>query len=379
MQLVDYDPFATAELTRVVPSTAAQKEIWIASRMGADVSCAFNECVSLHLSGPLDSARFKRAFQRLIELHEILRCTFSPDDGRLCVAAQALIAYREGNLAESALPSILAAEVETPFDLENGPLVRGRLDRLFDNEYRFTLTAHHSVCDGWSLAVLLRDLGHCYAGTAPPEAQPFSEYMNWLESDEVAEQRHSALAYWIDRLKGDLPTLQLPTDRPHQPVRTFRANRLDHAISPETTRSLKRAAGRAGVSFFTFLFTAFAGFLHRLTGQQDLIIGVPAAGQSTSGLTNVVGHCVNLLPIRCAVDPRQPFGKCLSEARTAVLDAYDHQQLTYGELLPHLKLRRDASRPPLVSVAFNLEQAVKPSDLPFPGLEVSFHSNPRHF
>jgi amino acid adenylation domain-containing protein len=144
-------------------------------------------------------------------------------------------------------------------------------------------------------------------------------------------------------------------------------------------RDLKAAGARSRASFFTVLFTAYAAFLQRLTGQQDLIVGVPAAGQSASGMENVVGHCVHLLPVRCTIDPAAPFSQCLSQVRSLVLDAYDHQQVTYGDLMPHLKLRRDPSRPPLVSAAFNLDQAVQGKDLPFAGLAVEYRSNARHF
>src|SRR5439155_8756550 len=98
-----------------------------------------------------------------------------------------------------------------------------------------------------------------------------------------------------------------------------------------------------------------------------------------SGMHNVVGHCVNLLPLRCTIDPSASFQQCLQQVRAHVLDAYDHQQVTFGEVLQHLKLRRDPSRPPLVAVAFNLDQAVQGKDLPFTGLEVEYQSNPRHF
>src|SRR5262249_40413344 len=149
----------------VLAATAAQQEIWAATRLGSDASCAFNESVSLRLRGDLDAAALRQAYRRLIGHHEALRGTFSPDDGRLCVAAQLDLDLPTEDLADLTAPlrqerlqAVLAEEVETPFDLEHGPLVRARLLRLGPREHWLTLSAHHIVCDGWSMAVLLRDL-----------------------------------------------------------------------------------------------------------------------------------------------------------------------------------------------------------------------------
>ncbi len=370
-------PPAEVKVDRAIPSTSAQKEIWVASRFGADASCAFNESVSLRLRGRLNRSAFARAFQKLIDRHELLRTTFSPDDGRLQIAARMPIALTHEDIADrpDRLPTILTDEVETPFDLESGPLVRGRLLRMGVDDHWFVLSAHHSVCDGWSMAVLLQDLALLATGASLPPSQSFSDYARWAE----AQPNEAALTYWRKRLDGELPTLQLPTDRPQQPMRTYAANRYDHVLSAELVASLKKLGAASGASFFTVLFASFAAFQSRLTGQNDLLIGVPAAGQSASGLEGVVGHCVNLLPLRCTLDAAATFKSWLTAARTEVLDAYDHQQISYGDLLPSLKFRRDPSRPPLVSVAFNLDRAVQPKDVPFAGLSVEYQSNPRHY
>lgn len=391
-QAIEYDPFATVELAQVIDSTAAQKEIWAAARLDGEASCAFNESISLYLHGPLDVPALAKAFEQLTAHHEALRCTFSPYDGRLCIAAQLDIDLPLQDLTgqspsdqERALQAARAAEVETPFDLELGPLLRVRLLRLGPQKHWLVLTAHHIVCDGWAMAVMLRDLGLFYSAAkadAPPKApaaQPFSEYAVWAAAQIETVAQSGALNYWLKQFQGDVPVLQLPTDRPHPPVKTFRAGRVDREISPDLVKQLKAAGAKSGASFFTVLFASFAAFLHRLTGQRDLVIGVPAAGQNASGMENVVGHCVNLLPIRCVLDPASTFGQWLKQTRTLVLDAYDHQQITFGQLLPHLKLARDPSLTPLVSTVFNLDQAVQGKDLHFAGLEVAYQSNPRHF
>ena len=390
-QTVEYDPFVGAELEQVIPATAAQQEIWAAARLGSDASCAFNESVSLRLRGNLDVAALQRTLARLVDRHEALRGTFSPDDGRFCIAASIDIPLSQEDVSnlmparqQERLLAVRTEEVETPFDLEQGPLLRARLLRTGAREHYLILTAHHIICDGWSMAVMLRDLALLYSPTHPsddavPQAQPFSEYARWIANLQGTAAQRQARHYWLDQLRGELPALELPTDRPRQRLRSYRAARHDHALSPNLVQPLKKVGAGTKASFFTVLLTSFAAFLSRLTGQEDLVIGVPAAGQSASGMENVVGHCVNLLPIRCTIKPAAPFLECLKQLRTHVLDAYDHQQVTYGELLPDVKFRRDPSRPPLVAVSFNLDQAVQAKDMPFAELEVEYTSNPRHF
>jgi hypothetical protein len=165
-QIIDYDPFVAPEIEQVIATTPAQKEIWSAARMGQGASCAFNESISLRLRGNLDVAALRQALGQLVEHHEALRCTLSPFDGKLCIASELGVELPLEDLSgqsseeqQQRLREILAAEVETAFDLEQGPLLRTRLLRLEPSDYWFILSAHHIICDGWSMAVVLRDLG----------------------------------------------------------------------------------------------------------------------------------------------------------------------------------------------------------------------------
>lgn len=391
-QLVDHDPFSAAELETVIASTEAQKEIWAAARLGNDASCAYNESISLTLHAALDEPALRRALQKLVDRHEALRGTFAPDDGRLCLAATMTLGMETEDLAglqddtaRQRLQTVRTEEVETPFDLENGPLFRARLFRLGPMEHSLILTAHHIICDGWSMAVLLRDLGLLYSlevgrpQRAVPSPNPFTGYASRVAQQAGSETYRQAENYWLERFQGDIPVLDLPLDHARPPLKSFAADRYDHVLGPELVQALKQRGAKAGASFFTLLLGSFAVFLHRLTGQRDLVIGVPAAGQSATGMENVVGHCANLLPIRCKVDPAGTFAAFLQDVRIQVLDAYDHQQITFGQLLRKLPLPRDPSRNPLVSVSFNLDQAVQGKDLKFVGLDVEVATNPRHF
>lgn len=166
---VDFDPFAAPELARTCPSTEPQREVWTAAQMGDDASAAFNESVTLTFEGDFDQEAFAHAIQDLVARHEALRTTFSSDGLTLCIAASLAIPVSRVDFSEldprereARVREILAREVEVPFRLEHGPLFRTQVVKLGERSHLATFSAHHIVCDGWSMAVMLRDLGALY-------------------------------------------------------------------------------------------------------------------------------------------------------------------------------------------------------------------------
>lgn len=389
---VDFDPFAGAELSATAPSTEGQREIWAAAQMGDDASAAFNESVSLRFVGDLDVAAFEGAVQDLVARHEALRTTFSPDGLTLCIAASLEIAPQREDLSGAEerertfrVRTVLEEEVQRPFSLEYGPLFRVRLLKLGAREHLATFTAHHIVCDGWSMAVMLNDLGALYTARVQgraadlPEAPLFSAYARAEREYEGSEEYAVAERYWVERLSGSLPSLDLPLDAARPPSKTYTSRREDYSLAPELVTRLKKVGAKQGASFFTVLLSSFSALLARLAGESELVVGIPAAGQSVTGQAGLVGHCVNTLPLRLQVDDASSVADFLRSVRSTMLDAYEHQRVTFGGMLKKLSIPRDPSRMPVVSVLFNVDQAVRGEELPFQGLEVSFSSNPRSF
>jgi amino acid adenylation domain-containing protein len=389
---VDFDPFAAPQLAATAPSTEAQREIWTAVQMGDDASAAFNESVTVTLEGDLDPAAFEAAIQDLVKRHEALRTTFSSDGLTLCVAARLDVPVTRTDLRdldarerEAKIRSILAWQVEAPFRLEHGPLFRTELVRLGEHRHLATFTAHHIVCDGWSMAVLLRDVSVLYSAhrlrsaADLPAATPFSAYARDERAFEATPEYAASERYWLTKLSGTLPTLELPLDGARPPAKTYASLREDYVLEPALVERVKKAGAKAGASFFTTMLGAFYVLVARLSGDDDVIVGIPAAGQSVTGQPDLVGHCVNTLPLRAQVDSKKKFSAFLRELRTTMLDAYDHQRLTFGSLIKRLQISRDPSRLPLVSVLFNVDQAVSGDALVFDGLKASYQSNPRSF
>ncbi len=387
-----FDPFAGAQLQKTAPSTGAQRELWTAARLGDEASLAFNESISLELQGPLDELALRQALTDLVARHESLRITFSEDGLSLIVAAPENAALELHDLSplrpadrsvrEAAL---LSREVETPFDLVKGPLFRAHLICRALGDHRLVFTVHHIVCDGWSTGVLVQDLARLYSArrqrtsSALPPAEAFSDYALTQAAAAHSAQSSADEAYWLSRFSDRLPIFELPTDRPRPRLKTFASRRCDTRLDGELLARLKKAGAKERTSLFTFLLAGFWALLHRLGAQEDLIVGIPAAGQAPGGHAALVGHDVRTLPLRAQVRGDASFAALLADARTALLDGLEHQTLTLGQLLEKLALQRDPSRLPLVNVLFNVDRALPRSSLAFHSLEVSLSTNPRHF
>ncbi len=390
---VDYDPFAGGAIARVVPTTEAQREIWLAAQLSAEASLSYNESVTLHFDGTLDRDALAQALQALLDRHEALRCTVGPEGTELVVASQASLVPTVVDLGEldaaaqeAALAGRQAEAVQLPFDLANGPLIRALLVRFGDQRHALILTGHHIVCDGWSFGVLARDLMALYKLAAagrpaalPAPADAFGDHALALLDAEHLRTAEDDTRYWVSLYDKSVPVLELPTDRPRQAQRSFASLREDVTIEPALVDAARKLGAAQGASVFVTLFAMFAGLMSRLSNSDDLVVGVAAAAQAAEGKPTMVGHCVNLLPIRVSADLEQPIGNLLQGVRDRVLDAYEHQSVTFGSLLKKLQIVRDPSRLPLVSVLFNLDSSIGSEELSTPSLKVDLRSNPRRY
>jgi amino acid adenylation domain-containing protein len=387
-----FDPFAGPVIVATAPSTEPQREIWTAALLGSDASLAYNESISLRMHGPVDVTALRDSLSDLVHRHESLRCTFSSDGTTLCFLAEmpAEIVLEDltaltSDERENRLKSHFAGIVEDPFDLERGPLFRAHLFVLGQDDHLLTFTAHHIVFDGFSTAILIDDWGQVYSsrkqGAQPqlPPAEAFSEYARQVKRNADADVYSAHERYWIDQFRGDIPVLDLPYDRPRPPVKTYASRRLDFTLDGDLLRDTKKLGAKQGASLFVTLLTSFGVLLSRLSGQEDIVVGIPAAGQSVGGHDALVGHCVNMLPIRGDYGPNQTLSSLLGVMRKRILDAYEHQEYTFGSLLKKLPIARDPSRLPLVSVVFNLDRGLTPDALKFEGLHVELRANARHF
>ncbi|MGI4886524.1 MAG: non-ribosomal peptide synthetase [Janthinobacterium lividum] len=364
-----FDPFAGPEIVRLAPLTEPQAEIWAACLLGSDdANRAYNEAVALRLAGPLDRAALQRALDALVAQHEALRATFSADGRHLCILAPEPLPLTCHDLTPQTpaeqrqwLAAHARQEAQHVFSLTQGPLLRASLAALSATDHCLTLTAHHIVCDGWSIGVMLQDLGQLYSAYAQqmlpflPAPPAFGSYADDQAAFYQSPDYRRIEQFWVEQYQGSVPVLDVPTDFPRPAARTYASRRQDYPLPPPLLGALKQLGQRTGCSFVTTLLAGFEVLLHQLTGQTDLVVGLPAAGQAPLGAARLVGHCVNLLPLRSRPTGELRFVDYLKQRKTAIFDAYDHQNLTFGSLLKKLPVARGGGRVPLVPVVFNID------------------------
>lgn len=390
---IDFDPFSTGEeFEKLALVTEPQKEIFLSCMIGGDdANRAYNESVSLKLVGDLHLPELKQALQLLFQRHEALRTTISPN-------GESLIIYKniDFNLEEHDLTTLPEADRKKTFttflnsvantllNLKEGLLFRFYLHKTASNEYYLTLLIHHLIGDGWSIGVLLEDLAQLYNAALKKIPNPLSpptqisEYAEAQEAFRLSDEHNKMQSFWLNLYKDSVPLLDMPTDKPRKAPRSYKGNRIDRPFTNEKTEQLKNIGAEYGTSLVTTLLASFELFLYQQTHQKDLVVGLPSSGQAASGMNDVVGHCVNLLPIRTQINPLKSFTEYLQQRKIEILDAYDHQRITFGELIKKLYVHRDPSRVALVPVVFNVDAGMD-SEVQFDGLKHTLISNPRAF
>ena len=387
-------PVVVTDSTEVkrYPSTEAQLEIWLSSTQSPEASCAYNEISTLEVSGSLDTALLQVALEKLVERHESLRSFISPDGREVIVRENPNFEFNVFDWTGDSPATVKATSREivrsfanAPFDLCNGPLLRVSVQKLANEKHRMTFVAHHVVIDGWSLGVFVRDLGMIYdslTGAAScdlPEAPCYIDYSAKMEAYLQSPEGQADEAYWVQQFANDIPVLDLPVTKQRPSLRTYESDRHDHVLAPELVARIRKVGAKSGCSLFGVVFTAFQSYLSRLTGNDDFCIGIPTAGQPAMDMPDLLGHCVNILPLRSTISLEDSFVERLKKTRSEMLDAFDHQRYSYGTLLRKLSPPRDPSRPPMLSVSLNVDPVLDTSEMGFTGLDVNIEVEPRTY
>ena len=361
--------------SQTIPLTEAQRGVWMTTQMGEDASCAFNESVMLTLRGPLDINALERAVSAAINRHEALRTTILPTGEGQQIAPFVAAAMPVDDLAgldqaelEAREAEILALGAQTAFDLTRGPLIRTRLIRRSQEEHRLVLTAHHLVCDGWSFGVLLSDLAAAYSG--PQNSQSPAASFRKYAATALPEQQEANKDYWTRQLSPAPRPLRLPADRTRPARGTYAGARVSRPVPPALTAALRRLCSASGTTLSAALLVAYTLLLHGLSGTDDAVVWVPAAGQALEDDQDLVGHCVSLLPVRVRASAQMTFADYLHATRTALFDAMDHQRYSLSGVMETL------SRPVPIAALFNLD---KFPVLDFGSLGVKIAHPPRRF
>ena len=359
----------SGQTSRALPLTDAQKAIWALTQLGENASRAYHESSTMDIPGPFDVTAIRQSLQELVNRHEALRIVFGPEGDFQYVQPEMKIdvplvdfSHLDEASREAQKKEWLTQEVQRNFDLTRGPLIRAAIVKLEAHHHLLVLTIHHIVSDGWSNGIVQNELAALYTAAVQgvphnlPEVVQFSDYI----SSQASEQRSEfsqAESYWLDQYRDSVPVLALPADKPRPSEPTFAGYRQMMTLDTSTYVDLKRWSAQQDATLFTTLLAAFNVVLHHLTKQNDIVVGIHAAGQlAMSGGDNLIGHCVNLLPLRSRISCNPTFASYLGEVKQMTRDAYEHQSYPVLRLIKKLNLRRDPSRMPLIAVVFNLDK-----------------------
>ncbi|WP_397462164.1 amino acid adenylation domain-containing protein [Rhizobium ruizarguesonis] len=366
-----------------LPLSYSQQRLWFLSQLDED-STNYNIPLGWRLQGRLERVAWRRSLDRLFARHEALRCTFvaGEDDPQVQIlSGDRGLPVVEHDLrdrpdAQAALLDLCHEEARTPFDLARGPLIRGRLIRLADEEHVFLLTQHHIVSDGWSMGVLARELSSLYrafeAGEddpLPPLAIQYPDYAAWQRQWLSGERLQRQAQYWRDTLSGAPARLALPTDRPRPAQQSFAGASVPVVIDQALTRGLKRLSRQHGTTLFMTVLAAWAAVLSRLSGQDDIVIGVPTANRRRREIEDLIGFFVNTLAVRIDLSGEPSVSDLLERGRRAALTAQDHQDLPFEQVVEIVQPPRALDHTPLFQVGLAWQNNTVGS-LDLPGLRV---------
>jgi amino acid adenylation domain-containing protein/non-ribosomal peptide synthase protein (TIGR01720 family) len=338
---------------------------------------------AVRLEGRLDTEALTAAVEAVVRRHEALRTRFETLEGRprRVVETDARIPIPITDWIglprleqDEAIRREVAEEARRPFDLGKGPLLRLRLLRLGDEEHVLLLAVHHIVSDGWSMGILVREIGVLYDVISRGAASPlpslpiqYADYACWQRKWMSGEVLEGELLYWREQLRGAPGAIDLPLDRPRPAVQTFAGAQHGFRVSPATSAALLTLGRREGVTLFMTLLAAFDILLSRSSRQGDLVVGTPIANRTHAETEPLIGCFINTLVLRARLDEGPSFRELLGQVREVSLGAYAHQEVPFERLVDDLSPERDLSRTPLFQVMFIL-QNTPAAEVKLPGL-----------
>jgi non-ribosomal peptide synthetase component F len=361
---------ALAAKARSAPASYAQQRLWFIDQLSPG-NPAYNVPYAARLTGTLRIEALAWSFGEMVRRHEVLRTTFVSREGAPVQMIHPPAPFPvpvvdlrglTGAARDTAAARLAAEEAARPFDLAAGPLLRVRLLRLGADDHVLLVTLHHIVSDGWSVAIVVRELtalydACCHGLPSPLPDMPlqYADFAVWQREWMQGPVRDRQLTWWRDQLAA-LPTLDLTTDLPRPAAPTHRGDRVAIEIDDELARALRALSRDEGVTLFMTLLAAFQLVLARHTGQDDIVVGTDVANRNQEQIEPLIGFFVNQLVLRTDLGGQPTIRELLHRVRDVTLSAYAHQDLPFEQLVEELA-PQDRSRSPLFQVKFLLQHA----------------------
>jgi len=365
-------PIPRADLTDSAPLSSAQLRLWFIDQLERG-SAAYHISEAMRMQGDLNGSALQKALDTLVVRHESLRTVFIKQGGaplqqitpavpfalQMVNLRSVATARREAEVARQ-----IQEDASAPFNLSAGPLIRGRLLELSPDEHVLVITMHHIISDGWSIGILIRELRAFYSAyrdglsdPLPPLPIRYIDYAVWQRGWLNETQAREQLDYWRAQLRGATERLDLPTDRARPPAQSYRGNVVGVALGYRLTEELKTLARDFNVTLAMTLYTAWAILLWRLSGETDIVVGMPVANRRRTALEGLIGFFVNTLAVRVHLENEVEISTLLKHVKESMLGAFAHQDVPFDQVVDALQPVRNLSHAALFQVMFVLQNA----------------------
>ncbi|NWB98760.1 amino acid adenylation domain-containing protein [Pseudomonas gingeri] len=371
-----------------LPLSLAQQRLWFLDQLDHAASVAYHMPAALHLRGQLDREALQRTLDRIVARHESLRTTFERQDDKVRqhFAGEnigfALVEHDlralAGETRQQQVEQLSRAEVQAPFDLSQGPLIRGRLLQLAEDEHILLVTQHHIVSDGWSVAVLIDEFNRLYSAFSqglddplPALALQYADYAAWQQQHLQGERLQTQTRFWSEHLSGAPGLLELPSDHPRPQVQSYRGATLALELPAALSSRLRQFSQQQGLTPFMTLLAAWSILLSRLSNQSQVVVGTPVANRPRQETEALIGFFVNTLALRVDVQVHSRVDQLLAQIKAITLDAYSHQDLPFEQVVEALQPERSLAHSPLFQAMLVLGDTPRDQVLALPGLELT--------
>jgi len=365
-----------------IPLSFAQQRLWFLNQLEPG-SAFYNIPAAWHITGILDIKALEKSMHHIIERHEILRTCFPETAGVVTqvVKQKGIVKLKcvdleqqSSKIQKESIRNLINEDVGIPFDLDTGPLFRSTLLKLSSSHHILILNMHHIISDGWSMGIFFKELSlfyNAYLKGNPPRLQKlpvqYRDFSQWQRQTFQGEMLNVQLSYWKNKLTGSPSILELPTDRPRPAVQTFHGAVEAFHFPKNLSDAVKILSTEHGCTLFMTLLTAFKIILFRHSGQEEILIGSPIAGRNREEIEGLIGFFANTLVLRSDLSGNPAFLDVLKQVKETSLEAYNHQDLPFEQLVEALQPDRNLSTSPLFQVLFVFQNAAM-HDLKFSGL-----------
>jgi len=363
-------PISAASRRNPLPLSWAQQRLWFLDRLDPAASAAYHMLGAVRLRGVLDRTALRQTLDHLVVRHESLRTTFVTVAGeavQVIGPAGSGFALKERDLCTSVdvhgeLQRLTAEEAATSFDLQSGPLIRGQLLHLSEQQHVLLICMHHIISDGWSVGVLFHEISQLYGAFLRAEPDPllplpvqYADYALWQRQWLQGEVLQQQIDFWKGYLRDAPMFLELPSDHARPEAQSHLGGAIERKLSEELTEGLRHLSRRHGVTLFMTLLAGWAVLLARLSGQEDLVIGTPVANRRHRDVESVIGLFVNTLPLRVRLEEDPGVGKLLEQVKVSVVEAYSNQDVPFEQIVEAVQPVRSLSHSPLFQTTLSFD------------------------